>query len=210
MPAYFSMTIHFEHKRIEPDFVREIYSQIMSNGFGFKSGFWFHRDANLDEIIKWNQKLLEKGFKLGFTQHVKHDYMQILFLTNHYSELRGYWHYSDKEVTFSLIVPEGDILNCEGGSFFLKDKVMPLKKLAIKLWEQGMVDAIQTNVELEDGSYALSDILSGKDISANPYAILSEKAYKKFSTDYFKQMKLNKIKNNGVIIETDGTIELNF
>ncbi len=210
MPAYFSMTLSFKNKRIKPNFVNDVYSQIINFGFNFKSGYWFHQDVNLNEIIEWNQQLLEKGFKLGYTQHVKHDYMQILFETVFYSELRGFWMYSDKEVIFNLLVPEADILNCEGGRYFTDIKIIPLKKLATKLWESNIVDAIQTSVELDLGYHSLSDILIGKNISINPFAILSENSFSCFSNNYFNGKHLLKINNGGLIVESDGTILHHF
>lgn len=206
MPAYFSMTMQFEKKRVHPGFVKEVYSQIISCGFGFKSGYWFHEEATLDEIIDWNQRLLEKGFTLGFTQHVKHDYMQILFTTEHYSEMRGFWIHSSDEVVFHIIVPESSILNCEGGLYFIESKVAPVINLAIKLWESGIVDAIQTSLELDEGCFCLSDALTGKNVSVSPFAVLPEKAFEQFSDGYFSKMNLCKILKNGLFIEDNGTI----
>ena len=79
MPPYFSMAVYFAHKRIKPGFVKEIYLQIISGGFSSKCGYWLHEKASPDEIIEWTQKLLEDGFSPGFTQHARHDYMQIHF-----------------------------------------------------------------------------------------------------------------------------------
>lgn len=200
------MTMLFERKRIKPNFVKEVYSQIIANGFNFKSGYWFHKKANIDEIIEWNQKLLDNGFKLSYTQHVKHDYMQILFESKLYSELRGFWIYSDEEVTFNLIVPESDILNCEGGSHFIRSKLDPLKKLATNLWDCKIVDVIQTSVELDEGYYPLSNVQKGDNISVNPFAILSESTFSIFPNNYFDNMSSYRISNSGVFIESDGTI----
>lgn len=197
----------FEHNRIKPNFVKEIYSQIIACGFDFKSGYWFHKDANFDEIIEWNQGRLESGFRLGLTQHVKHGYMQILFESKYFSELRGYWIYSDKDVVFNLIVPESDILDCEGGSYFIESKITPMKSLAIKLWESNAVDAIQTNLELDYGYYNLPDILTGKNISVNPFAILPEDAFGLFLDNYFDGRNSHQINNYGMFIESDGTVQ---
>ena len=205
MPAYFSMTLQFENERIKPDFVRRVYSEIISCGYDFKSGFWFHQNANLNEIIEWNQNLLEQGFKLGYTQHVKHDYMQILFASEIYSELRGFWMYSDEEIAFDLIIPEGDILNCEGGNAFVDNKVVPIKELAVKLWEASVVDAIQTSLELDNGYHPLNKVFAGVNIAVNPFAIVKEEVYKKFPEGFFADKLVSSIGNDGILTESNGT-----
>lgn len=209
MPAYFSMTLLFENSRLKPNFVYELYSQIISNGFTFKSGYWFHKNAKLNEITEWNQKLLDSGFQLGFTQHVRNDYMQILFKTEHYSELRGFWTYSGEGIAFNLIIPEHDILNCEGGDVFIDTKIHPMKQLALMLWKSNCIDAIQTNVELDEGYYHLKDIKSGKNISVNPFAIINQNVFNCFSNDYFKDKNILEI-DNGMFIENDRTILYHF
>ena len=202
MPAYFTLTMQFEKKRIHPDFVKEVYSQMISCGFDFKSGYMIHENASLDEIIDWNQKRIDVGFVLGYTQHYKHDYMQILFQTEYYSELRGYWMYFD-EVAFNLIIPEGSIMTSEGSDCFVEEKIIPVKKLAIKMWEAGIVDAIQTSVELSDGCYSLSSVLSGNGISIIPFAILPENAFACFPDNYFKNKEIvsSRIGKHGVFLE---------
>lgn len=79
MPAYFSMTTQIRAERLTDSYVEQMYSSIMELGYSFKSGFWFHQDAAYEEIVDWNQKKLEQGFRLGYTEHGSHDYMQILF-----------------------------------------------------------------------------------------------------------------------------------
>jgi len=207
MGPYFSMTLQFEHKRLKPTFVEELYSKIISCGFGFKSGFWFHGNAKLDEIIKWNQKLLEKGFKLGYKQYVKHDYMQILFNSEVYSEFRGYWMYSENQITFNIIIPEFDIINYDT---FIDEKVFPVKQLALEIWKSNIVDSIQTSVEFDFGYASLSEISDGKDISVHPFAILKEDDYKRFSEDYFNTYLITEVCNDGILVENNGKITHGF
>lgn len=204
MPTYFDVTLLFKKERLKSNFVKNLYYKIISCGFEFKSGFWFHEDANFNEIIEWNQNLLEQGFKLGFTQHVKHDYMQILFESQIYSQLRGFWTYSEKEISFSLIVPEYDIIKeDENYIYFIKEKIDPLKKLAIHLWESNFVDAIYTSLELYGMHHSLYEVCNGIGISVTPFAIIGENNYKCFNKDYFIMNKKLKIDNNGILIEND-------
>ena len=201
MPAYFSMSVLFKHGRVKPNFVKEFYAQVISDEFRFKSGYLRHENAHLDEITEWNQKWLEKCRILGYKYYHKHDDIQMIFQTEYYSELRGYWYYSHEEVSFNLIVPEYDILNCEGGSYFIESKIAPMKKLAVKLWETKYIDVIQTSVESDCGFYGLSKVIAGKNISVNPFAIIPKSVFVNFSNNYFDKMKIQKINNTGVFIE---------
>ena len=206
MPAYFSMTLQFENKKLKPYFVEELYSKIISCGFEFKSGYWFHENASLREIIDWNQNLLEQGFELGYDQHVKHDYMQILFDSEMYSEFRGFWMYSDEQITFNLIIPESDILNQEGGNAFVDKKVFPVKGLALFLWESISVDVIQTHLELEGGCFSLAEVSRGENISVSPFAILRGDYFKKFPLKHFEDDILTELKDGGVLIENSKSV----
>ena len=208
MPAYFSMTLHFENKRLNSNFVRTLYSKIISCGFDFKSGYWFHENAKLEEIINWNQKLLEQGFRLGYTQHVRNDYIQILFSSEIYSELRGFWMYSDSEITFNLIIPEYDILNTEGGDTFISGKINPIRNLALELWKENLADAIQTSLELDCGYSPLEEIFEGINLSVNPFAIINADVYKSFSKDFFFEKIIGTIENKGIFIENKEKSEL--
>ena len=44
----------------------------------FKSGYWESDGNSIEEIINWNSKLLTKKFQLGYDEHVKNDYKQVL------------------------------------------------------------------------------------------------------------------------------------
>ena len=74
----------------------------------------FHGTCLLDELFKLkcldNIYFVIKEFKVGFRQHVKHDYMQMLLNTDLFEQMRLYWLYSEKEFLLHLIVPEYDIL----------------------------------------------------------------------------------------------------
>jgi hypothetical protein len=91
MPPYYSIEITFAKDKIVDSFVEKIYNTIFESGFPFKSGYWFAEHMTLKRIIKVNQDKLIKGFKLGFTQHVRHNYKQMLLDTILYSEMRVYW-----------------------------------------------------------------------------------------------------------------------
>ena len=105
MPAYFSVEINFKSNIIYPNLVRDVYSTFFTNGFNFKSGYWYGENNSLEEIVDWNQKLLEKGFELGYSQHVKHDYKQILLDTELFEEMRLFWMFSRKQISSLTEIP---------------------------------------------------------------------------------------------------------
>ncbi len=110
MPPCYSIEITFTKDKIVNGFVEKIYNTIFESGFHFKSGYWYAEHMTLKKIIKVNQDKLTKGFELGFTQHVKHDYKQILLDTSLYSEMRVYWMLMERKVNLNLIIPEEDLL----------------------------------------------------------------------------------------------------
>ena len=78
MPPYFSVDISFDRGRVKPGFVESIYHGIIASGYPFLAGYGLdqsHSQATLEKIIEVNQRKLEQNFKLGFTQHCKHDYI---------------------------------------------------------------------------------------------------------------------------------------
>ena len=113
--------------------------------------------------------------------------------------MRGYWLYDSDETWFSIIVPEYDVLLDECSLDFIESKIDPLKKLAISLWENGLVDAIQTSAE-NGGVCSLEEINAGKDLVDIPFAIIKSEAISKFNVDFFHQKRLVPIKNNGTLI----------
>lgn len=203
------------------DHVRRLYSAIISKGYDFKSGYWAHENATLEEIIRWNQAKLEQGFKLGFTQHVKHDYMQIIF-DSRYSELRGFWTFSPEQIEFDLIIPERDVLKYSNDSivsdpgaaleiikhdrdfiYFKENEIMPMMELSKSIWQENLVDVIQTSIEFDGGCFGLEKILLGNELSINPFAIIDKSVFTRFPSDYFSGYKISGIGDNGVFLSNE-------
>lgn len=200
MPAYFSMTIQLRTERLTDSYVEQMYASIMELGYSFKSGFWFHEDAKYKEIVEWNQKKLEQGFRLGYTEHGSHDYMQMLFHAEEYDEMRGFWMHMGDEIVFELIVPEHEILNLEGGFIVRQEKIEPMQRIGVHIWEKGLADAIQTSFEMDGGFYNLVHVLKQEKIMIHPYAIISADTAAGFDSSYFQGTVLSKIGNDGVYI----------
>ena len=109
MPAYYSVFFTLEefYPQLSLPLV-SIYEALLSE---FKFGGEFrakdiengksHQDQ-LKSIIAWNQKRIDKNFRLGFRQHRRHDYRQFLLMNSFYDHCRVIT--SRKYI--SVIVPE--------------------------------------------------------------------------------------------------------
>lgn len=200
MPAYFSMTIQMRAERLTDRYVEQLYSSIMELGYSFKSGFWFHENAAYAEIVDWNQKKLEQGFELGYTEDGSHDYMQILFNAKEFKEMRGFWMHMGDELAFELIVPEYDVFDFTDGGIINWDKMESLQKIGIHIWEKGLADAIQTSFECGEGCN-LSFVLNRKKMAIDSFAIISADTAAGFHDKFFEGKTLSKIGNDGVLIK---------
>ena len=199
MPAYHSVRFLFNQDVIYPNFVEDIYSAFFKNGIEFKSGFWFHKDASLQEIIDWNQRLLEKKFKLGYTQHVKHDYMQLLIDTKEFKEMRLFWLYHEKEFELSQIIPEDDIVNYGNSWKFHKDKLQVIIDIAKNVWSTGLVTLVQSHLE-EGCGISLSEVLSGHNPSIIPFCIAKNELFDNFSGKLPDKLEIKSVSNSGTLI----------
>lgn len=201
MPAYFSMTIQMRAEQLTNSYVMQMYSSIIEFGYSFKGGYWFHEDATYAEIVDWNQRKLDQGFRLGDTEHGSHDYMHILFDAKEYEVMRGFWMYMGDEVAFELIVPECEVLNFEGGWAIRQDKIEPLQKLGVHIWGKGLADAIQTSFEGDGGCYNLVHVLKQEKIMIHPFAIISADIAAGFDSQNFEGKVLSEIGNDGIFIK---------
>ncbi len=202
MPPYFGMHLQRKTGCLPENYVAQIYAAIMGFGCPFKSGYGngFHEVATYEEIVSWNQTKLQQGFKLGRTEHCRNDYMQILFDSQVFSEMRGFWSYDESEISFSLIIPEYDILYCDGNSKEREARISYLRMLGIRIWETGLVNVIQTSLEI-DGYYNMDRVLAGENVMTRPFAIIPRDALKHFKNTYFEGMV--DVVNNGVLLEKD-------
>lgn len=200
MPAYFSIEISFKKDILYSSFVEDVYSVLFQSGFNFKSGYWFGEDMTLEQIIEWNQKHLQNKFSLGYTQHVKYDYKQILLDTDIFSEMRVYWMYSNDRIHLDIIIPESDVLHIEGKHcFFVENKINPILAASCSIWDTGLVSAIQTCLELDDG-IDLEEIEQGHLPIINPFCIISNDIAKRFEFSLKSNLTCKYLNKNGVLI----------
>lgn len=147
----------------------------------------------LDEIISWNTSKLAKKFKLGFDEHVKHDYKQVLLESDLFRHLRLYWMYESKEIVLHLILPEDDIFL--DGKFLKYDrtKLVPLLYISEKIWDSFEVNTIQTYHEL-GAPTSYKNVLHGEQPSSEPFSIVSTEdlSIEKVLNDKFIIKKLHR------------------
>jgi len=199
MPAYFSVHYSFPYSTFTPDFVGEVYNVIF-NYFPFRSGYWMSENNTLEEIISWNTSLLAKKFKLGFDQHVKHDYKQILLDSDLYSHLRLFWMCQSNEIVLHLIAPEDDIFLDDELLRYDSSKLLPLLNLSVKIWDSFGVNTIQTYHEL-GAPTSYKKVLNGQQPSTEPFSVLLPK----------DKLIIKKLNNGVLLIEKEyGVYENNL
>jgi len=205
MPPYFSVHYSLPYSTFTQNFVGDIYNTIFS-GFPFKSGYWMSENNTLEEIISWNTSLLAKKFKLGFDQHVKHDYKQILLESDLYSHLRLFWMYQSNEIVLHLIVPEDDIFLDNGFLRYDSSKLLPLLNLSVKICDSFGVNTIQTYHEL-GAPTSYKKVLSGQQPSTEPFSILLPEVFSQFEDILNHKFIVKKFNRGVLLIEKDYDIE---
>lgn len=206
MPAYYSISILFERADIYPTFVKDFYQSLDCAGLKFKSGYWGFENDTYQEITEWNQNLLEKNFELGYTEHHSHDYKQVVFNYNGYSEVRGFWMNFPKrgEFIFEIIIPEDEVLmwkgdisledgsSIEGYGTFINEKIKEWLEFSKKIWLFAPVKVIQTGLEEDDVLISLAAMKNGTLPSLRPFAILKESCCSYIDISIYTSEKIQK------------------
>ncbi len=148
MPAYFSISFELNKSKTA---IKDFCNALIDAGLVFKSGYWGFENDSFDDIITWNQKLLDNNFQLGYKQHHSHDFKQMLFDFSDFSEVRLFIINNENSSTFDfeLIIPEDDFMEYEkNGNEYIPhnrtEKMELLKTLAKSMWNSLEILAIQT------------------------------------------------------------------
>ncbi|MEK8127730.1 hypothetical protein WMW72_07345 [Paenibacillus filicis] len=197
MPPYFSIEMAFPYKFFYPSLVRDLYDMVFSK-FPFKSGYWNSEGESLEEIIVWNQRLLEKRFRLGFYEPAQNNYKQVLLLSNLYSEMRLFWMYTEDEIRASIIIPEYDVLVDEDIWTFDAAKIEPIKNLCEHLWTESPVEHIQTCLEMDGGPISMNKIKKGSQPSIRPISIVRDEDFEKMG-EFHSSIEVISIKRSGFL-----------
>jgi hypothetical protein len=227
MPHYYSIDIEFTKDKITAGFVKKTYDAIFETGFPFKSGYWFNEHMPLKNIIRVNQDKLKKGFRLGFRQHVKHNYKQILLDTDLFSEMRVFWAYYESKICLAIIVPEDDILvkNTsyipveENGwtitdlgeyyknSTLWENKICPIIDMARNIWNTELPSMIQSGRELYHGGHFIMELDEGGLLCINPFCMVKAHLYERFKDRLNSSFTVEELCNDGFLIIDTSKIE---
>ena len=230
----FYLQMFFIKERIKPNFVRDIYQLIIDAGFEFASGYVTEGDGSyrdidtLEEIVEYNQARFEERLVAGFPKEDYHydtvydyelGYRHIYFRREGFKDLDGSWNENDGHPTFTLCMEEYDVMfkkevpgQTYREDFYIREKIEPLKNMALKLWDNRKVDVVQTTHDMDDPWYSIYDVGRSENIYYNPFALMFERFYEKFPAGYFDRdfakAQITKIAHNGVYIEqTDHIVE---
>ncbi|AEI41050.1 hypothetical protein [Paenibacillus mucilaginosus] len=178
MSGYFSVYYTFPYASVTPKFVREVY-EIVFKYYPFQAGYWEAENDSLEEIIEWNADLLARRFQLGYDQHVRHDYKQVLLQSGRHSHLRLFWNIEDSgEVSLNMIAPENEVL-FEGVPWRFKgEQIQDFIGLSVELWQTRLLSSVQTYLEC-DGPRDTTEILQGAMPAYDPFCIVDEDTYLK-------------------------------
>jgi len=176
MPAYFSLIVSVKKEKLTDNLFGDFVSLLTDSGFKYVGGLRDYENAPLSDIIDWNTDLLSKDFELGYSEDVSADYRQIVWKYRRFSSVRLFISNTkeDDYFTLNLIIPESEVtkFNWDSGRPFFRCSVTQgLKNLAVKIYESGIAETIQTGLE-EDEEVSPSDIQSGEMPSVNPFAII--------------------------------------
>jgi hypothetical protein len=168
MPEYTATNLFFHDSDIRPNFVRDFFDAMNEGGYPFLKGYYSAEDWPLEKIIDWNQKKLEERFILGLHDSSEVDYKQTL-LKSHFSEMRVFWSYFERETGFgiSVIVPEHEVYeNIDE----CKDEFIKLSKL-LWLWLKPYL--ISISFEMEDPLGILNIFKKGEVVEPKLFLIAS-------------------------------------
>lgn len=179
MPEYFDVSFQYEKGDASKSVVERFCTALIRCGLSFKCGYLETEQYSLSDIIQWNQKKLNEDFELGFTEHVSHDYKQILFNFFSFSEVRLFIQNfkNSNSFFFFLIIPESDFTSFEetDGCYRmvkLHDKMNLIETLATRMWEIGDMNSIQTGWELSDFPAQFDEMVRGTPPNIEPFCIV--------------------------------------
>ena len=203
MPAYFS--VRFELSK-GPTAIHDIYDALVRSGLSFKNGYWGCENETFEEIKRWNQEKLDADFELGYTEHHSHDFKQMQFELDDYSEVRVFVLNIKTEATFSilLIIPEEDFLEYEkNGEKYtvirLHEKMERIIEFAKRVWIDSDVLTIQTEWECsEDRPTKHADLDDSCPPQTEPFSIIPRN---KFSTKW--NFANEEIDRDGILLVND-------
>lgn len=201
MPAYFNISLQFKREDIYDNFMNDFYTALNIAGLKFLHGCGCDNEISQQQIVEWNQHKIEQNFALGFTEHCSHDYKQSYFDFGEYTEVRGFWlnNYPEYDMfCYEIIIPESDVLTLECDTIFQQQKIDELLELSKEIWQFPYVKAIQTGLEFDDDTIAITDIEKGEYPNISPFAIVEKENIQFINSEHYVNQSLGK--RNGILL----------
>lgn len=177
MPTYLTVNFQYSKRSLSGQTVREFCDALLRCGMTFAGGYGAAEDNSYDDIVRWNQAKLEQNFELPGDEHYTHDYRQMLFSFEDFSEVRLYILNEREQPFFSfeLIVPETDFLTEGEAASAQRLQLRPLalvEDFTVRMWEEGQMDCIQAYWEIGDEPKPFADIVAGIQPCCMPFCVL--------------------------------------
>lgn len=206
MPAYFSITLQWLKSTSWSEIADSTYAAVTSSGFGFKGGYQHYEEKSLAEIALLNQEQIDKSTEqLKNTVGVE-EYIQVLFESTAYEEVRGFWFRHSDEINFVLIVPEANVLEQESAFIFLAQKLNPLLQLSIDIWKSTTVETIQTALEYDEVCPDVLSVLTGNNIMCRPFSIVPSSCLGNFKLEMTRNWSTVCLEREGVALIDESSI----
>lgn len=182
MPTYLSLSFQYSKRKLHALTVRSFCDALCHSGLTFTSGYWGSEQDSYSDIISWNQMKLAENFELGWDEHYTHDYKQMLFRFEAFSEVRLFIHNmrDNDSFSFELIIPEDDFFTYPSLGDIHEEPLLHLKQLekveqlAIRMWESETMDCILADWESLYNTTTFSDIAAGAPPLIEPFCIVPQ------------------------------------
>lgn len=202
MPPFFSIDIELKNDNQTESYFVDVYNLLFNSGFTYKNVMeWgFEGEMNYPEVLSWNIDRLQKGFRLGFKDHISKGYRQFFMSNPKFNYIRvitSFYGYPK----ISIIIPEVEIHD----DYFVykKEALDYLIEYCHKLWNSNLIRTIQAHSE-NGGLIDCERMESGEKPCAFPFAFIEEAS---FNANTLKDFELKSIKN-GFFIKR-ASIDLN-
>ena len=214
MPPYYNVIFQFADVAKPHDFVAKLNVALVDGEFsygGVPEGLWGvpHERATLQELTEWNQSLIDEDVHAGSVLKGRREYGQFYLRHPRYSHCRVILYNAH---CMGVIVPERDIFEADFpvkipfdaahgkiGWSARAEQIDPLKRLAIAVWETGLVQAVQTGTESTFWP-GLDELGAGYWPAVLPFAIVTRDDVDRFNLPplTFRQIPIDE---RGVLLE---------
>lgn len=192
MPNYFSIIIDFDPSLNNQTLVSDFYDRFAECGASFIGGYFKSEGYSFEKVLEANREYLAGRSKDPHNG----GFYQIMFRFGDFSEFRGYWHKSEDDLKFWLIVPQDEFYaKSKDGTKELPERMDLVKNLCLRLWELPAVICIQTSWESSGLAPKFNDISADCPPFTEIFSIIRDD---KYSDGWLFESK--PIEKNGILL----------